>query len=73
MASALRKSPVPFFLRSSHSPIILKTKMGSKWIPFFPRMSGIGGSVANQSAMRSAGTLLSRVRAPPPAPWPVMD
>ncbi|GFO12680.1 hypothetical protein PoB_003918500 [Plakobranchus ocellatus] len=31
---------------------------------------GIGGTVVSESALRSAGTLLSRVRAPPPAPWP---
>ncbi|GFO49041.1 ras GTPase-activating protein ngap-like isoform x4 [Plakobranchus ocellatus] len=28
------------------------------------------GTVTNKSALRSAGILLSRVRAPPPAPWP---
>ncbi|GFO30779.1 hypothetical protein PoB_005728400 [Plakobranchus ocellatus] len=31
---------------------------------------GIGGTVVSESAMRCAGTLLSRVRAPLPAPWP---
>ncbi|GFO16771.1 hypothetical protein PoB_004327600 [Plakobranchus ocellatus] len=31
---------------------------------------GVGGTVASESALRSAGTFLSRVRAPPPAPWP---
>ncbi|GFO40001.1 hypothetical protein PoB_006650600 [Plakobranchus ocellatus] len=31
---------------------------------------GVGGTVASESALRSAGTLLSRVRAPPPVPWP---
>ncbi|GFN99367.1 hypothetical protein PoB_002587300 [Plakobranchus ocellatus] len=31
---------------------------------------GVGGSVAIESALRSAGTHLSWVRAPPPAPWP---
>ncbi|GFO45001.1 hypothetical protein PoB_007150600 [Plakobranchus ocellatus] len=31
---------------------------------------GVGGSVVTESALRSAGTLMSRVRAPPPAPWP---
>ncbi|GFO15694.1 hypothetical protein PoB_004219900 [Plakobranchus ocellatus] len=30
----------------------------------------VGGTVASEFALRSAGTLLSRVRAPPPAPWP---
>ncbi|GFN94225.1 transposase [Plakobranchus ocellatus] len=30
----------------------------------------IGGSVANESALRSAGTFLLRFRAPPPTPWP---
>ncbi|GFO28535.1 hypothetical protein PoB_005504000 [Plakobranchus ocellatus] len=32
--------------------------------------AGVGGSVASDFALRSAGTLLSRVRAPPLAPWP---
>ncbi|GFO48917.1 hypothetical protein PoB_007542200 [Plakobranchus ocellatus] len=31
---------------------------------------GVGGTIDNKSAPRSAGTTLSRVRAPPPAPWP---
>ncbi|GFN91076.1 hypothetical protein PoB_001758200 [Plakobranchus ocellatus] len=31
---------------------------------------GIGGTVASESALRSAGTLLSRVQHPPSAPWP---
>ncbi|GFO38112.1 hypothetical protein PoB_006461700 [Plakobranchus ocellatus] len=31
---------------------------------------GVGGTVASESALRSAGTILSRVRTPPPAPWP---
>ncbi|GFO16716.1 hypothetical protein PoB_004322100 [Plakobranchus ocellatus] len=31
---------------------------------------GVGGTVASESALRPAATLLSRVRAPPPAPWP---
>ncbi|GFN91765.1 hypothetical protein PoB_001827100 [Plakobranchus ocellatus] len=31
---------------------------------------GVGSTVASESALRSARTLLSRVRAPPPAPWP---
>ncbi|GFN91694.1 hypothetical protein PoB_001820000 [Plakobranchus ocellatus] len=33
-------------------------------------MGGIGGSVASESALRSAGIFLSRVRAPTTAPWP---
>ncbi|GFN74443.1 hypothetical protein PoB_000094900 [Plakobranchus ocellatus] len=38
---------------------------------FVPRVSGgVGSTVACESALRSAGTLLSRVRAPLPAPWP---
>ncbi|GFO28447.1 hypothetical protein PoB_005495200 [Plakobranchus ocellatus] len=42
----------------------------------FPRkrkeanQGGVGSTVACESALRSAGTLLSRVRAPLPAPWP---
>ncbi|GFO26673.1 hypothetical protein PoB_005317800 [Plakobranchus ocellatus] len=39
-----------------------------KFLPSFSR--GVGGTVASEPALRSAGTLLSRVRAPPPAPWP---
>ncbi|GFN75996.1 thyrotropin-releasing hormone receptor [Plakobranchus ocellatus] len=31
---------------------------------------GVDGTVANESAMKSARTLLSRVRAAPLAPWP---
>ncbi|GFO01757.1 low-density lipoprotein receptor-related protein [Plakobranchus ocellatus] len=31
---------------------------------------GIDGIVASESALRSAGSLLSWVRAPPPVPWP---
>ncbi|GFO37092.1 hypothetical protein PoB_006359700, partial [Plakobranchus ocellatus] len=33
-------------------------------------IGGVGSTVACESALRSAGTLLSRVRAPLPAPWP---
>ncbi|GFO39793.1 hypothetical protein PoB_006629800 [Plakobranchus ocellatus] len=35
-----------------------------------PHPRGVGSTVACESALRSAGTLLSRVRAPLPAPWP---
>ncbi|GFN98806.1 hypothetical protein PoB_002531200 [Plakobranchus ocellatus] len=38
-----------------------------------PTETGVDGSVASESALRivrSAGTLLSRARATPPAPWP---
>ncbi|GFN75220.1 hypothetical protein PoB_000172600 [Plakobranchus ocellatus] len=31
---------------------------------------GVGGTVASKSTLRSAGILLSRVQAPPPAPRP---
>ncbi|GFO11478.1 hypothetical protein PoB_003798300 [Plakobranchus ocellatus] len=31
---------------------------------------GVGGTVASESALRSAGTFRLRVRAPLPAPWP---
>ncbi|GFN99660.1 spherulin-1b [Plakobranchus ocellatus] len=30
---------------------------------------GVGGTVDSESALRSAGNLLSRVRAPPLVPW----
>ncbi|GFO36993.1 hypothetical protein PoB_006349800 [Plakobranchus ocellatus] len=33
-------------------------------------VGGVGSTVACESALRSAGTLLSRVRALLPAPWP---
>ncbi|GFO03174.1 hypothetical protein PoB_002967900 [Plakobranchus ocellatus] len=36
----------------------------------FWRVWGVGGSVVSESALRSAGTLLSPVRAPPLAPCP---
>ncbi|GFO00567.1 hypothetical protein PoB_002707200 [Plakobranchus ocellatus] len=35
-----------------------------------PSTRSVGGIVAIESTLRSAGTLLSRVRAPPPTPWP---
>ncbi|GFO37089.1 hypothetical protein PoB_006359400 [Plakobranchus ocellatus] len=31
---------------------------------------GIGGRVDRESAVKSAGTFMSRLRAPPSAPWP---
>ncbi|GFO06105.1 hypothetical protein PoB_003261000 [Plakobranchus ocellatus] len=31
---------------------------------------GVGGTVDSESALRSAGTILSRVQAPSPSPWP---
>ncbi|GFO17225.1 hypothetical protein PoB_004373000 [Plakobranchus ocellatus] len=34
------------------------------------KFGGVGGTVASESALRSAGTFLPRIRAPPPAPWP---
>ncbi|GFO09746.1 hypothetical protein PoB_003625100 [Plakobranchus ocellatus] len=34
------------------------------------RYGGVGGTVVSESTLKSAGTPLSRVRAPPPAPWP---
>ncbi|GFN75976.1 hypothetical protein PoB_000248200 [Plakobranchus ocellatus] len=34
---------------------------------------GIGGTVASESALRSAGTLLTRIRTPLPAPWPDVE
>ncbi|GFO29831.1 hypothetical protein PoB_005633600 [Plakobranchus ocellatus] len=33
-------------------------------------LGSVGGTVDSESALRSAGTPLSRVRAPSPAPWP---
>ncbi|GFO22186.1 hypothetical protein PoB_004869100 [Plakobranchus ocellatus] len=37
---------------------------------FLRSMWGVGGTVASESALRHTGAILSRVRAPPPAPWP---
>ncbi|GFO39174.1 hypothetical protein PoB_006567900 [Plakobranchus ocellatus] len=37
---------------------------------FHTHTRGVGGSVVSKSALRPAGTLLSQVRAPPPAPQP---
>ncbi|GFO47741.1 hypothetical protein PoB_007424600 [Plakobranchus ocellatus] len=50
----------------------LPTSAASAFNSVFPLSHkwGVGGTVASESALRSAGTLLSRVRAPPPAPWP---
>ncbi|GFO49608.1 hypothetical protein PoB_007611300 [Plakobranchus ocellatus] len=31
---------------------------------------GVSGTVDSEFALKFAGTLLSRVRAPPPSPWP---
>ncbi|GFN93373.1 hypothetical protein PoB_001987900 [Plakobranchus ocellatus] len=33
-------------------------------------IGGVGGTVDSKSTFRSAGTLLSRIRAPPSVPWP---
>ncbi|GFO32426.1 hypothetical protein PoB_005893100 [Plakobranchus ocellatus] len=41
----------------------VRTSLGDK-------KGGVGGTVASESVLRSAGTLMSRVRAPPLAPWP---
>ncbi|GFO08932.1 hypothetical protein PoB_003543700 [Plakobranchus ocellatus] len=35
-----------------------------------PSGPGVSGTVGSESALRSPENLLSRVRAPPPAPWP---
>ncbi|GFN98360.1 hypothetical protein PoB_002486600 [Plakobranchus ocellatus] len=37
---------------------------------FSQRSENIGRTVANESTLRSAGSLMSRVRALPPALWP---
>ncbi|GFN95536.1 hypothetical protein PoB_002204200, partial [Plakobranchus ocellatus] len=39
-----------------------------QWLP--STSGGVNGKVACESALRSAGTILSRVRASPPAPRP---
>ncbi|GFO32776.1 hypothetical protein PoB_005928100 [Plakobranchus ocellatus] len=40
--------------------------LGGRFLP----SRGVGGTVASESALRHPGVPLSRVRAPPPAPWP---
>ncbi|GFO23661.1 hypothetical protein PoB_005016600 [Plakobranchus ocellatus] len=37
---------------------------------FLLLLGAVAGTVDGESALRSAGSFLSRVRAPPPAPWP---
>ncbi|GFO29737.1 hypothetical protein PoB_005624200 [Plakobranchus ocellatus] len=44
---------------SSHKSLLFQTAIG-----------GVGGTAVSESALISAGILLSRVRAPPPSPWP---
>ncbi|GFO21302.1 hypothetical protein PoB_004780700 [Plakobranchus ocellatus] len=46
----------------SHSPFVMGETVRVK--------RGVSGTGVSESALRSAGTLLSRVQAPPPAPWP---
>ncbi|GFO33929.1 hypothetical protein PoB_006043400 [Plakobranchus ocellatus] len=41
----------------------------SRHYPYVER-GGVGGTVDSESVLRSAGTLLLRVRASPMAPWP---
>ncbi|GFN75739.1 hypothetical protein PoB_000224500 [Plakobranchus ocellatus] len=43
---------------------------GSIVISYAVGQPGFGGTMDSESHLKSAGTLLSRVRAPPPAPWP---
>ncbi|GFO37627.1 hypothetical protein PoB_006413200 [Plakobranchus ocellatus] len=52
-------------------PIAHDLRFSIKVIICLPLLRGVGGTVACESALRSAGTLLSRVRAPPSAPRPV--
>ncbi|GFN80115.1 hypothetical protein PoB_000662100 [Plakobranchus ocellatus] len=42
----------------------------SKAVSIYCRIGAVGGTVDSESSLRSAGTLLSRVRVLPPAPWP---
>ncbi|GFN98401.1 hypothetical protein PoB_002490700 [Plakobranchus ocellatus] len=60
---ALLQKTQPSMVRSLSLQNKLEKKPGeASW--------GVDSTVASESALRSAGTLLSRVRAPPPAPWP---
>ncbi|GFO04340.1 hypothetical protein PoB_003084500 [Plakobranchus ocellatus] len=54
-------------LLSTSFPDIFKCK---SWSELMASLRGVGSSVASEYALRSAGTLQARVRAPPPAPWP---
>ncbi|GFO25237.1 hypothetical protein PoB_005174200 [Plakobranchus ocellatus] len=51
-----------------HDEIFLRISDCQKYMGTYP--GGVGSTVACESALRSAVTLLSRVRAPLPAPWP---
>ncbi|GFN87721.1 hypothetical protein PoB_001422700 [Plakobranchus ocellatus] len=65
-----------FFLSGSKLAIgawlgkVFKSVRAFRKIQDFKLHGDVAGSVASDSALRSAGSLLSRVRAPPPAPWP---
>ncbi|GFO26219.1 CGG triplet repeat-binding protein 1 [Plakobranchus ocellatus] len=52
------------------SNLVLEHKKKSSVSSHLSSERGVGGSVVSESALGSAGTLLSRFRAPPPAPWP---
>ncbi|GFN95883.1 hypothetical protein PoB_002238900 [Plakobranchus ocellatus] len=59
-------------LKTQRAALILFFFLVADLRGFYHRCSppGVGGTVACESALRSAGTFLSRVRAPPSAPRP---
>ncbi|GFO42410.1 hypothetical protein PoB_006891500 [Plakobranchus ocellatus] len=72
MAAALAFGADSYHLALSRARVQqLPPQRGSVATPVRASLGGgVSGTVASESALRSAGTLLSRVRAPPPAPWP---
>ncbi|GFN78864.1 reverse transcriptase [Plakobranchus ocellatus] len=55
-------------LRMYHLPEVIQVMLDDYFSGFRMRGSA-GGTVASESALRSPGTVLSRVRASPSAPW----
>ncbi|GFO40083.1 hypothetical protein PoB_006658800 [Plakobranchus ocellatus] len=55
-------------LKSEESRVIFMDEKLNHWLQ--SHAWGVSGTVTCESVLRSAGTLLSRVLAPPPAPWP---
>ncbi|GFO03560.1 hypothetical protein PoB_003006500 [Plakobranchus ocellatus] len=56
-----------YVMSHSHHELFLSQQSLTALLPGW---GGVGSTVACEPALRSAGTLLSRVRAPLPAPWP---
>ncbi|GFO07680.1 hypothetical protein PoB_003418500 [Plakobranchus ocellatus] len=57
-------------METTHVPAVAGVDCARESLPHYPHAGGVSGTVASEYALRSAGTLLSQVRAQPPAPWP---